>query len=163
PHPPDRLRPGERAPSVPATDGGRRGTRWEVPGRGPVREDRRRRRGCARRKTHLPDEGDAPPMHHHNNGPKTVLLPGRQWAVLLAIGWVVASGTGSSAFIWVFALIGLASTAYSYWNSDKLALRSMRAIPVTEQQAPGYYRIVRELSQRANQPMPRLYIAPTMS
>ena len=102
-------------------------------------------------------------MHSHNNGLKTVLLLGGLWAVLLAIGWVVASGTGSSVFIWVFALIGLASTAYSYWNSDKLALRSMRAIPITEQQAPGYYRIVRELSQRANQPMPRLFIAPTMS
>lgn len=102
-------------------------------------------------------------MHNHNNGLKTVLLLGGLWAVLLAIGWVVASGTGSSVFIWVFALIGLASTAYSYWNSDKLALRSMRAIPVTEEQAPGYYRIARELSQWANQPMPRLFIAPTMS
>ncbi len=102
-------------------------------------------------------------MHHHNNGLKTVLLLGGMWAVLLAIGWVVASSMRSSLFIWVFALIGLLSTAYSYWNSDKIALRSMRAIPVTEQQAPGYYRIVRELSQRADRPMPRLYIAPTMS
>ena len=34
-------------------------------------------------------------MHRHNNGLKTVLLLGGLWAVLLAIGWVVASGTGS--------------------------------------------------------------------
>ncbi|GGG54965.1 protease HtpX [Kocuria dechangensis] len=102
-------------------------------------------------------------MHNHNNGLKTVLLLGGLWAVLLAIGWVVASSTGSSLFIWLFALIGLASTAYSYWNSDKIALRSMRAIPITEQQAPAYHRIVRELSQSAGQPMPALYIAPTLS
>jgi heat shock protein HtpX len=102
-------------------------------------------------------------VHGHNNGLKTAFLMGGMFALLLAIGSLIAAGTGRSMFIWIFALIGLASTAYSYWNSDKLALRSMHAYPVTEQQQPGMYRIVRELSMNAQQPMPRLYVSPTAS
>lgn len=102
-------------------------------------------------------------MHGHNNGLKTAFLMSGMVALLLAIGSLIAAGTGRSMFIWIFALIGLASTAYSYWNSDKLALRSMHAYPVTEQQQPGMYRIVRELSMNAQQPMPRLYVSPTAS
>ncbi|KAA9395259.1 zinc metalloprotease HtpX [Kocuria coralli] len=102
-------------------------------------------------------------MHRHFNGLKTVALLGGMWFLLLAIGWGVATAANSSVFILLFALIGLATTAYSYWNSDKIALRSMRAVPVTEQQAPDLYRVVRELSHQAGQPMPRLYVSPTMS
>ncbi|MGX0885912.1 heat shock protein HtpX [Kocuria rhizophila] len=102
-------------------------------------------------------------MHQHYNGLKTVLLLGGMWVVLLAIGWAIAGATRNSAFIMIFAVVGLLGTAYSYWNSDKLAIRSMRAVPVTPQQAPAMYRIVHELSQAAGQPMPRLFIAPTMS
>jgi heat shock protein HtpX len=99
-------------------------------------------------------------MRHHN-GLKTTLLFGVMWALMLGIGALVANGTGRSAFIWVFAVIGLATTFYGYWNSDKIAIRAMRARPVSEAEAPGYHAIVRELATAARQPMPRLYIAPT--
>lgn len=102
-------------------------------------------------------------MHGHNNGLKTAFLMGGMFALLLAIGSLISAGTGRSMFIWIFALIGLASTAYSYWNSDKLALRSMHAYPVIEAEQPEMYRIVRELSMNAQQPMPRLYVSPTTS
>jgi len=102
-------------------------------------------------------------LHGHNNGLKTALLLGGMFALLLAIGSLISAGTGRSMFIWVFALIGLGTTAYGYWNSDKLALRSMHAYPVSEAENPMMYRIVRELSMNAQQPMPRLYISPTSS
>ncbi|WP_458115480.1 zinc metalloprotease HtpX [Arthrobacter sp. D2-10] len=102
-------------------------------------------------------------MHNHFNGAKTALLFGSLMGIFLLFGAVVASATRSSAFLWIFALIGVGSIAYSYWNSDKLAIRSMKAVPVTEQQAPAMYRIVRELSTKAGKPMPRLYVSPTMA
>lgn len=102
-------------------------------------------------------------VHNHNNGLKTAFLFGAMFALLLAIGGVIGYGTGSSAWLWIFAGIGVITTAVTYWNSDKIALRSMNAYPVSEQEAPAYYAIVRELSARANKPMPRLYVAPTQT
>jgi len=96
-------------------------------------------------------------MHNHFNGLKTAVLFGALWAIVLGLGALVAGGR----YIWLFAIFGLAMTAYGYWNSDKLAIRAMRAYPVSEAQAPVMYRIVRELSTRAGKPMPRLYISPT--
>ncbi len=97
----------------------------------------------------------------HHNGLKTTLLFGVMWAILLAVGALVASGTGRGSFIWLFAAIGLATTFYGYWNSDKLAIRAMAARPVSEAEAPWLYAMVRELATAARQPMPRIYIAPT--
>lgn len=102
-------------------------------------------------------------VHQHNNGLKTAVLLGGMFAILLVIGSIIASSTRNSSFIIIFALIGLGTTAYGYWNSDKIALRSMHAYPVTEAEQPVMYRIVRELSMTAQQPMPRLYMSPTMS
>ena len=96
-------------------------------------------------------------MHRHFNGLKTVALFGGIWVILLAIGALVAGGR----FIWLFSFIGVVATAYSYWKSDKIAIRAMRAYPVSEIQAPAMYRIVRELSTKASKPMPQLYVSPT--
>lgn len=99
--------------------------------------------------------------HRHFNGLKTTALFGGMWALLLGIGWLL--GGNSPRFLWLFTAIGLISTAYSYWASDKIAIRAMRARPVSELEQPGMYRIVRELSTKARQPMPRLYVSPTSS
>src|SRR5450756_2333278 len=96
-------------------------------------------------------------MHNHYNGLKTTLLLSGIFGLLLALGSLVSRGR----YIWVFALFGVAMTAYGYWNSDKIAIKAMRAHPVSEAQAPAMYRIVRELSTAAGKSMPRLYISPT--
>ena len=95
----------------------------------------------------------------HYNGLKTAGLFGLMWAVLLGLYALV--GGGSRSLFFVFAALGLLGTAYGYWNSDKIAIRAMRAYPVSELEAPEMYRIVRELSTVARQPMPRLYLSPT--
>ena len=96
-------------------------------------------------------------MHKHYNGLKTTLLFGAIFAVLLGLGAVIGGGR----YIWLFALLGVGMTAYGYWNSDKIAIKAMRARPVSEAEAPAMYRIVRELSTAAGKPMPRLFISPT--
>lgn len=97
----------------------------------------------------------------YHNGLKTALLLGGMWALLLAVGGLIAGSTGRSAWIWVFAAVGLLQTVYAYWNSASMALRSMNAYQVSEAERPDLHRIVRELAGRANQPMPTIWIAPT--
>jgi heat shock protein HtpX len=97
--------------------------------------------------------------HKHYNGLKTALLFGVMWAALLGIGWVLGGGTPQ--YVLWFAGLGLVMTAVSYWKSDTIAIRAMRARPVSEAEQPAMYRIVRELSMAARQPMPRLFVSPT--
>jgi heat shock protein HtpX len=90
------------------------------------------------------------------NGLKTALLFGLLGAVLVVGGGAIAGRTG----LIVGLLIAVGVNAFSYFNSDKIALASMHARPVSEAQQPVMYRIVRELATNARQPMPRLYVAP---
>ncbi len=98
-------------------------------------------------------------MHKHYNGLKTAALFGAIFAVLLAMGSLIAGGR----YLWLFAVLGVGMTFYGYWNSDKIAIKAMRARPVSEAEAPQMYRIVRELSTAAGKPMPRLYVSPTQA
>jgi heat shock protein HtpX len=94
--------------------------------------------------------------HGRRNGVKTAALMGLLSAIILVIG----SFWGRTGVTFAL-LIAVATNAYAYWNSDKMALRAMRAQPVSEVEQPAMYRIVRELSTQARQPMPRLYISHT--
>jgi heat shock protein HtpX len=97
-------------------------------------------------------------VNSHHNGLKTAALLGLLTAIILAVGYWLGGGAGL-----VFAvIISLGMNAFSYFYSDKLALRAMRARPVSEAEFPALYQMVRELSQTAGQPMPRLYVSPAM-
>lgn len=97
-------------------------------------------------------------MHSHHNGLKTAALLGLLTGLILAVGYWLG-GSGGLVFA---VVISLAMNAGSYFFSDKLALRAMRAQPVSEAEFPALHQMVRELSTEAGQPMPRLYVSPTM-
>ncbi|MFM7069139.1 MAG: zinc metalloprotease HtpX [Actinomycetes bacterium] len=89
------------------------------------------------------------------NNLKTAVLLGGLGGLCVLIG---SMWGGAGAFVGL--LVGLAMTGGSYWFSDRLAIRSARAVEVTAQQMPQYHAIVAELCQRAELPMPRLYVSP---
>ncbi|MBX6390970.1 MAG: zinc metalloprotease HtpX, partial [Frankia sp.] len=92
----------------------------------------------------------------HLNGLKTALLLGVLSAAIIAVGSLFGRGGLIIAVVLAVALNG-----FSYFYSDKLALRAMRAYPVSQVEQPRLYAIVRELATRARMPMPRLYLSPT--
>jgi heat shock protein HtpX len=85
----------------------------------------------------------------------TVLLAGLG-GLAVAVGGLLGGSTG----LLIGLLIGLGIVGFSYWQSDKLALRAARAEVVTAAQAPELYQMVAGLAARANLPMPTVAISP---
>ncbi len=95
-------------------------------------------------------------VRRYVNELKTALLLG----VLSALVVFVGSLFGRTGLI-VAVLVAFGVNGYAFFNSDKMALRAMRAHPVTELEHPVMYRIVQDLAAEAGQPMPRLHVSPT--
>lgn len=90
------------------------------------------------------------------NRMKTLLLLAALTALLLGIGQLLG-GRGGVVIALVFAFV---MNFVSFWFSDKIVLRMYGAREVTEAEAPELFGIVSELSQRAQLPMPRVYLIP---
>ncbi len=67
---------------------------------------------------------------------------------------------GERGMILAFAL-AVGMNFFSYWFSDKIVLAMYGAKPVTEAEAPEVYSIVHALVQKAQMPMPKVYVIPT--
>jgi len=79
--------------------------------------------------------------------------------LVVAVGWLCGSEKGAQFSVTL--VVGAGVLVYLFGES--LALRAMRARPVSEIERPELYRIVRELATAARQPMPRLYLSPIRS
>ncbi|MEO0771181.1 MAG: M48 family metalloprotease, partial [Cyanobacteria bacterium J06649_4] len=87
---------------------------------------------------------------------KTVALLGLLTGLLVVIGYSLYGGPGA-----ILGLVMAAVTNFGSWfYSDKIALKAYRAQPVTRQQAPGIYNMVERLAQKADIPMPGIYVVP---
>ncbi len=75
----------------------------------------------------------------------------------LVLVWAGAAFGGQSGMT-IALIIALAMNGFSYWFSDKIVLKMYRAQEVSESEAPELHSIVRRLSQRAELPMPKVYI-----
>ncbi len=85
---------------------------------------------------------------------KTMLLMVTLTLMLVAVGAVIGGKTGMTfALIFAFGI-----NFITYWFSDKIVLKMYGAKEVTEREAPELYQMVRRLAQKAQLPMPRVYI-----
>jgi len=96
------------------------------------------------------------------NTMKTLLFMGVLTGLLLVVGDLLGKRYfgGSANGMLFFLFIAVAINFASYWWSDKIVLKVTHSRPVTEQEAPWLYKVVRELTQKSGMPMPRLYVMP---
>ncbi|MBW2999346.1 zinc metalloprotease HtpX [Candidatus Woesearchaeota archaeon] len=90
---------------------------------------------------------------------KTVVLLGALTGLLLFVGYLIGGYNGLT----IGLIIALVMNFGSYWFSDKIVLAMYRAKPVKENEKPELYRTVREVTQLANIPMPKVYVVPTQN
>ncbi len=85
---------------------------------------------------------------------RTAVLMAAMSAIFVAVGALLGGQTG----ILIALLVAAGTNFYAYWNSDKMALASNGAQEVDESTAPELVQMVALLAQRANMPMPRVYV-----
>ncbi len=88
---------------------------------------------------------------------KTTVLLAAMSGLLLFI----AQALGGSRALPIALVLAVLMNGGAYFFSDKIAVAAARAKPISEADYPDLYRIVRKLANRAQIPMPRLYLSPS--
>ncbi len=84
-------------------------------------------------------------------------------SLLTGLFLLVGYSLGGRNGLYMALFASLIMQGISFWNSDKIALSMNRAEPISESQAPELYAMLRKLCQKANLPLPKLYITPESS
>ncbi|WP_462106508.1 zinc metalloprotease HtpX [Campylobacter concisus] len=87
---------------------------------------------------------------------KTAFLMVTLMLIFIAVGGYIGGEHG----MMIAFLIATGTNIFSYFFSDTLVLKRYNAIPVDKSNAHGLYEIVSRLTQKANLPMPKIYIIP---
>jgi heat shock protein HtpX len=85
---------------------------------------------------------------------KTAILMAAITALFMAIGGMMGGRTGMMLAL----VVAVGMNFFSYWFSDQMVLKMYKAREVDETSAPRFYSMVKELAQRAQIPMPRVYL-----
>lgn len=88
---------------------------------------------------------------------RTGVLLAALTALFLACGWLLGGQQGAM----IALLVALGTNLFAFWNSDKMVLRMHRAQPVSPTSTPALFRMVESLAQRAQLPMPAVYLIET--
>jgi heat shock protein HtpX len=91
------------------------------------------------------------------NSLKTWMLMGILTVILVMIGQFVGGAKGTL----IFLIISIVMNFISYWSSGRIAIAMTRSRPVSEQELPEVYSIVRNLTTKAGLPMPEIYLTPS--
>ena len=86
----------------------------------------------------------------------------KTWVLIAAMGGlfiVVGQYFGGTNGATIALILAVVFNFSMYWFSDKIAIATTRSKPVTEQEMPDYYRIVRELTNEQRLPMPKLFVS----
>jgi heat shock protein HtpX len=94
-----------------------------------------------------------------SNALKTTVLLGLLTGLVLWIGQYFGGSQGLVIALVFAAVMNLGS----YWFSDRMVLAIYRARPLSQENAPDLFRIVRDLATAAQMPMPRVYLIPSDS
>ena len=84
--------------------------------------------------------------------------------ILLSVLLVIVGGAlGGRSGMQIALVIAVLMNGVSYFFSDKIALKSSGAQPVTREQLPRLYQVMERLAAKANIPVPALYVVPDMA
>lgn len=89
------------------------------------------------------------------NRVKTWVLIAAMAGLFVVVGAAIGGGQGATIALG----LALVFNFIMYWSSDKIAIAATRSKPVTEDQAPELYEIVRELAAESKAPMPGIYVS----
>jgi len=84
--------------------------------------------------------------------------------IVMSVVLVVAGGAfGGRGGMQIALVVAVVMNFVSYFFSDKIALRSSGAQPVTREQLPRLYQVMERLAAKARIPVPALYVVPDMA